>query len=60
MRPTPEPLMLPEEQDHAPEGEETFHVWRLLGFIGFVCLVLAVASFLVDWAVVGPLRGRVL
>jgi|TARA_B110000977_G_scaffold94097_1_gene124446 hypothetical protein len=52
--------MLPEEQDHAPDGEETFHVWRLLGVIGFICVVLAVASFLVDWAVVGPLEGRVL
>ena len=46
--------MFPEEQDHAPKGEETFHVWRLLGFIGLICVVLAVASFLVDWAVVGP------
>ena len=52
--------MLPEEQDHAPKGEETFHVWRLLGFIGLICVLLAVASFLVDWAVVGPLEGRVI
>jgi hypothetical protein len=55
-----EQQMLPEEQDQAPEGEETFHVWRLLGVIGLICVVLAIASFIVDWAVIGPLEGRVL
>jgi hypothetical protein len=52
--------MLPEEQKHAPDTEETFHVWRLLGIIAIVCVVLAIASFLVDWTVIGPIEGRVL
>lgn len=51
--------MLPDEQTPAPEEEEEqFHVWRLLGVIFLVCVALAVASALVDWAIIGPLEGR--
>jgi hypothetical protein len=32
--------MLPDEQPPAPDGEEKFHVWRLLGVIFVVCVVL--------------------
>jgi hypothetical protein len=52
--------MLPDEQPPAPEREEEekFHLWRLLGVIFLVCVVLAVASAIVDWAIIGPLEGR--
>ena len=50
--------MHPEERPPAPEEEEKFHVWRLLGVIFLVCVTLAVASALVDWAIIGPLEGR--
>lgn len=52
--------MLPDEQPPTPEREEeeTFHLWRLLGVIFLVCVVLAVASAVVDWAIIGPLEGR--
>jgi hypothetical protein len=40
-------------------AEKKFHGWRLLGIIGTVIVLLALVSFLVDWAVIGPLRGRV-
>ena len=33
--------------------------WRLLGIIMLVCVGLAVISAVVDWAVIGPLEGRV-
>ena len=52
--------MLPDEQPPAPEEEEKFHIWRLLGVISLVCVALAVASVLVDWAIIGPLEGRAL
>ena len=38
--------------------EEKFHGWRLLGVIFLVCVVVAIASAVVDWAVIGPLEGR--
>lgn len=50
--------MHPEEQPPAPDEEEKFRVWRLLGVIFVVCVALAVASILVDWAIIGPLEGR--
>lgn len=50
--------MLPDEQPPAPDTEEKFHVWRLLGVIGLVVVVLAVTAALVDWAIIGPLEGR--
>ena len=50
--------MHPEELPPAPDKEEKFHVWRLLGIIFVVCVTLAVASILVDWAIIGPLEGR--
>ena len=50
--------MHPEEQPPAPDKEEKFHVWRLLGIIFVVCVTLAVASILVDWAIIGPPEGR--
>ena len=53
-----ERMMHPEEQPPAPDEEEKFHVWRLLGIIFVVCVTLAVASILVDWAIIGPLEGR--
>mgnify|MGYP001175829251 CR=1 FL=1 len=40
--------------------EQKFHLGRLLGFIFVVILVLAIASAVIDWAVIGPLEGRVL
>lgn len=36
-----------------------FHGWRLLGVIASVVVVLAIASAIVDWLVIGPLEGRV-
>lgn len=39
--------------------EEKFHGWRLLGVIALVILVIAAVSFAIDWAVIGPLEGRV-
>ncbi len=38
--------------------EEKFHGWRLVGFIFIVCVVVAIASAVVDWVVIGPLEGR--
>jgi hypothetical protein len=40
-------------------AEKRFRGWRLIGFIFGVVFVLAAISFLVDWAVIGPLEGRV-
>ena len=50
--------MHPEEQPPAPDEEEKFHIWRLLGIILLVCVSLAAASIIVDWAIIGPLEGR--
>lgn len=44
---------------NARAAEKRFHGWRLLGVIMTVVLVLAAISFVVDWAVIGPLEGRV-
>lgn len=41
-----------------PAHEKKFRGWRLLGVILAVVVVLAIVSFLVDWAVIGPLEGR--
>lgn len=41
-----------------PTPEKKFRGWRLLGVILAVVVVLAIVSFLVDWAVIGPLEGR--
>lgn len=54
----PRKAMHPDEQPPAPEKEQKFHVWRLLGVIFLVCVTLAVAAALVDWAIIGPLEGR--
>ncbi len=51
---------LPEEQPYAPDEDQKFHGWRLLGIIFIVCVGLAVASAVVDWLVIGPLDGRLL
>jgi hypothetical protein len=40
------------------DDEKKFHGWRLLGVIFCVILLLAGVSFVVDWLVIGPLRGR--
>jgi len=40
-------------------AEKRFHGWRLLGYISCVVVLLALISFLVDWAVIGSLEGRV-
>ena len=45
-----------ETDEHA---EKRFQGWRLIGAIMGVVVVLAVIAFLVDWAVIGPLEGRV-
>ena len=39
--------------------EKRFHGWRLLGVISLVVLLLAGIAFIIDWAVIGPLEGRV-
>ena len=50
----------PDEQPHSPNDDSVrFHGWRLLGVIFVVCVVLALISAVVDWAVIGPLEGRV-
>ena len=54
------PPEFPDEQPHSPNDETVkFHGWRLLGIIMLVCVGLAVISAVVDWAVIGPLEGRV-
>ena len=40
--------------------EQKFHLRRLLGFIFVVFLAVAIASAIIDWAVIGPLEGRAL
>ena len=40
-------------------AEKRFRGWRLIGIIMGVVVVLAVVAFVVDWAVIGPLEGRV-
>ena len=40
--------------------EKQFHGWRLLGYIFLVIVVVALVSAAIDWAVIGPLEGRVL
>ena len=45
-----------ETDEHA---DKRFRGWRLIGVIMGVVVVLAVVAFLVDWAVIGPLEGRV-
>ena len=45
-----------ETDEHA---DKRFRGWRLIGVIFGVGFVLALISFLVDWAVIGPLEGRV-
>lgn len=47
-----------EGPDSAEEGMQ-FHGWRLLAIIGATIAVLAIISFLVDWAAIAPLEGRV-
>ena len=53
--PLPE-LQQPEFDPNKPE--KRFHGWRLVGIIMCVVVVIAIASALVDWAVIGPLEGR--
>jgi hypothetical protein len=53
----------PQHESHQEEqcesgNEKKFHGWRLLGVIMAVIVVLAVASFVIDWMVIGPLEGR--
>ena len=40
-------------------AEKRFRGWRLIGVIIAVVFVLALVAGLVDWAVIGPLEGRV-
>jgi hypothetical protein len=43
-----------------PESDvKRFHGWRLLGVILCVVVVIAAASAIVDWLVIGPLEGRI-
>ena len=44
-----------ETDEHA---DKRFQGWRLLGIIAVIIVGVAVASALVDWAVIGPLKGR--
>ncbi|MCB1683720.1 MAG: hypothetical protein R3E82_04145 [Pseudomonadales bacterium] len=50
--------MAPSEHPQA-DSETKFHGWRLLGVIAIVVLLVAMASLIVDWMVIGPLEGRV-
>lgn len=45
--------------DHSSD-EKTFHGWRLLAIIMGTVVLLAFVAFVIDWAVIGPLEGRVL
>lgn len=45
-----------ETDEHA---EKRFQGWRLLTVVMGVVVLLALVAFLVDWAVIGPLEGRV-
>ena len=40
-------------------AEKRFRGWRLIGVIMVVVVTLALIAFIVDWAVIGPLEGRV-
>jgi len=40
------------------ETDKKFHGWRLLSIILCVMVFLALVSAAVDWAVIGPLEGR--
>ena len=49
----------PEENNQSFNDEKArFRVWRLLGVIAIVVVVLAVAAATVDILVIGPLDGR--
>ena len=59
---TPQAPDNPEESPRFETDEfadKRFRGWRLIGFIVGVVVVLAVIAALVDWAVIGPLEGRV-
>ena len=45
--------------DDGMNDEKRFHGWRLLGALLAIIVVIATASFVVDWLVIGPLEGRV-
>ncbi len=45
------------QQEKQPERQ--FHGWRLIGLVMIVIALLAAISFAIDWAVIGPLEGRV-
>ena len=49
----------PTDVEGVPEGDKQFHGWRLLGYIFLVVLVIAIVAAVIDWAVIGPLEGRV-
>lgn len=59
------PAERPEDAPDSPRyetdefAEKRFRGWRLVGFIMGVVVLLALISFIVDWAVIGPLEGRV-
>ncbi len=61
---TPE-SRIPETQGQSPRYEtdefadKRFRGWRLLGILFGVIVLLGVISAVVDWAVIGPLEGRV-
>jgi hypothetical protein len=48
------------DPSNAHQHRKRFHGWRLLGALMLVIGALAAVSFVVDWAVIGPLQGRVL
>ena len=55
----------PENKQETPRyetdefAEKRFRGWRLIGFIMGAVAVLAIVAFMIDWAVIGPLEGRV-
>jgi hypothetical protein len=45
-------------QTNSTEPEKQFRGWRLVGVIMVIVVVLAIVSAFIDWAVIGPLEGR--
>jgi len=47
-----------DQPDQARQPHKQFRGWRLIGAIMCVVIALAIISAIIDWAVVGPLEGR--
>jgi len=47
-----------DQPDQTQQPQKQFRGWRLIGAITCVVIALAIISAIIDWAVVGPLEGR--